>query len=73
MALRDILKPNSLDQVVYVILLWVFIIIGSTSFYDSPLLRLEVLLGSGILFIWVVWAVYYRLEQTQKERYRRNR
>ena len=73
MAVRDILKPNSLDQVFYVVLLWTFIIIGSTSIYDSPLLRLEIIIGSGILFIWVVWAVYYRLEQAKKERYRRNR
>lgn len=73
MAVRDILKPNSLDQVFYVVLLWTFIIIGSTSIYDSPLLRLEIIIGSGILFIWVVWAIYYRLEQAEKERYRRNR
>ena len=73
MAVRDILKPNSLDQVFYVVLLWVFIIIGSTSIYDSPLLRLEIIIGSGILFLWVVWAVYYRLGQARKERYRRNR
>jgi hypothetical protein len=66
MGVRDTLGPNSLDQVLYIVLLWIAIMIGSNYFYDSPLLRLEIIIGSGLLLIWVVWAVYYRLEQVQK-------
>ncbi len=71
MGIRDLLGPVSLNQILYVFLFWVVLIILSTSIYDSPLLRLEIIIGTGILLVWVVWGVYYRLEQIPKERYKR--
>lgn len=71
MGIRDLLRPVSLNQILYVFLFWVVLIILSTSIYDTPLLRLEIIIGTGILLVWVVWGVYYRLEQIPKERYKR--
>jgi len=71
MPWRDRLGPNSLDHIVYVILLWTMTIVVVTRVYDTPLLRLEIIILTGILLIWVVWGVHYRLEQVKQERFGR--
>lgn len=73
MAIREIVAPNSFDQILYVVLLWIAITGVITQVYDSPLIRLDIGLGTGSLMIWVVWGVRYRLEQIRKERYNRTR
>lgn len=73
MASREIVAPNSFDQILYVVLLWVALTVAITRVYDSPPIRLGIGLGTGILMIWVIWGVRYRLEQFPKERYHRKR
>lgn len=71
MSLRELAGPNSLNQIVYVILLWIIIILSLSYFYDTPLVRLEIIVATGLVMIWVVWAIRYRLEQVQRDRYKR--
>lgn len=73
MAIRDVLGPNTLDQIGYVVLLWTIVVVGVTQYYNTPLLRLEIVLATGLLLIWVVWAVHYRLERARRERLGKNR
>lgn len=63
--------PNSLDQIVYVVLIWVIFSVVVTRVYNTSIVRLEIVVGTGILLIWAIWAVHYRLEQIQQERYKR--
>lgn len=71
MSLRELAGPNSLNQIVYVILLWIIIILGLSYFYDTPLVRLEIIVATGLVMIWAVWAIRYRFEQVQRDRYKR--
>ena len=73
MSFRAILVPDSLNTIFYIVVVWCVLIVVVTRIYDTQLIRLEIVVGTGILFIWVVWAVRYRLEQIQQERYRRYR
>lgn len=70
MSLQEVLGPDSLNQIVYVILLWAIIVFASTFIFDEQIVRLETVIGTVILLVWVVWGVYYRLEQVQRKRYR---
>lgn len=70
MPTRDILGPASLDQIFYVVLLWTVGVVGFTQVYDSPLVRLEIVVGTGVVMIWAVWGVQYRLREIQRNRYR---
>lgn len=72
MAVRDILGPRSLDQIFFVFISWTIILAISNFVVEGSLLRLEVVVSSGVLLAWCVWGVYYRLEQVQKERHRRD-
>ncbi len=71
MALRDIVGPRSLDQILFVSLLWVVIVVGLGYVQNESIIRVEIVVGTGILLVWVVWGVRYRLEQVRKERYKR--
>lgn len=73
MPLRDVLGPNSVDQIVYVILFWSLILFGSAYILDEQIIRLESIVGTGILLAWVIWAINYRLQQIQQERYNQKR
>jgi len=58
---------------VYVIMVWTIIVFASAYILDGPIVRLESLIGTGILLIWVIWGVNYRLQKIQQERYKQNR
>lgn len=73
MRLGTIVAPDSADQILLVVLLWVGVTVAIAQVFDSPWVRWETLLGSVAVFLWVAWAVYYRLEQYQQEQYARNR
>jgi len=69
MSLREVLGPDSLDQIIYVILLWAIILLVSSYILDGPIVRLESVIGTEIIFAWIIWGVNYRLQQMQQERY----
>ncbi|SIS15642.1 hypothetical protein SAMN05421752_11520 [Natronorubrum thiooxidans] len=73
MSLREVLGPDSLDQIVYVTLVWAIIVLASAYVLDDQIVRLETVIGTGILFVWIVWGVNYRLQQVQQERYKQKR
>lgn len=73
MPIRERVAPNSFDQILYIVLLWVAATIVITRFYETPLIRLDIVLGTGLIMIWVVWGIHYRLKQLPQERYRQNR
>ncbi|ELY63391.1 hypothetical protein C492_07115 [Natronococcus jeotgali DSM 18795] len=73
MSFRELLGPDSLDQIVYVILFWSLILFGSAYILDEQIIRLESIVGTGILLAWVIWAINYRLQQVQQERYEKRR
>lgn len=65
--------PESANQILLIVLLWIGVTVAIAQIFDSPLVRWETLLGSIVVFVWAVWAVYYRLDQYQQEEYARNR
>ena len=73
MSFRATLAPDSLNTVFYAVMIWCVLVVVLTRIYDTPLIRLEVVVGTGILLIWVIWAIRYRLEQIQQGRYNRYR
>lgn len=73
MSLRGIIVPDSADQILLIVLLWIGVTVAIVQIFDSPLVRWETLLGSIVVFAWVAWAVYYRLDQYQQDEYARNR
>lgn len=54
MAIRDVVGPKSLTQIIYVGLLWLAAILGVCQLYETSLLRLELVLGTGIVLSWMV-------------------
>lgn len=70
MTLRETVAPSSMDQVLFVVLLWAGMNIVLSVFIQSPIFRWEVLVGTVILGLWVVWAVQYRLGQYAKKQKR---
>lgn len=69
MTLREAVAPSSMNQVVLVVLLWAGINVVLSVFYPSPLFRWEVLIGTAVLGVWILWAVQYRLAQfAQKQK-----
>lgn len=73
MGLRRIVVPESADQILLIVLLWVGVTIAIAQLFESSWVRWETLLGSVIVFAWAVWAIRYRLDQYQQEQYARNR
>ena len=65
--------PTSAEQILLVVLAWVGPIVGLTYWLDPSIVRAEVLVTSLVVFGWAVWAIDYRLEQSEKERYQKNR
>lgn len=72
MDIIETLTPASNNQIVFVVLLWAGIAVGSTYLLQSPLVRWEVILGTMVVLAWTVWAVQHRLDQVRQDRYRRN-
>ncbi len=70
---RSIIVPKSSNQILLIVLLWIGVTVAIAQVFNSPWVRWETLLGSAIIFVWVAWAVYYRLDQYQQEEYARNR
>ncbi len=73
MTTRGILRPDSFDQILYVVLIWVVLLFVSNIIFDRPVIRLEIVIGTGIVLVWVIWGVYYRLDQIREERFNRDR
>lgn len=73
MDLREFLAPGSIDQIVYVILLWAMSIVVVTQYYNTPLVRLEIVIGTGLILLWTVWGIYERLDTLRRERHESSR
>lgn len=73
MSVKDLITSRSFDQILYVILVWSLFVFLVTRVYDTRLIRLETVVGTGILLIWLVWGIQYRLDQARKARFRRRR
>lgn len=73
MGLRERLAPRSGEQILLVVLLLATATAVAGQLGDLVLAHWAILFGGTIVLGWAVWAVHYRLEQAQRERYRRNR
>jgi hypothetical protein len=62
-----------MEEIIAVILVWILILIVSSRLLGSRLFRWELVLGTILVAAWVIWAIQYRLEQAQQERYQRRR
>lgn len=73
MRIKRVVAPTSAEQILLVVLVWVGLNVGLAHWLDASIVRAEILVTSLIVFGWVVWAIDYRLEQSEKERYQKNR
>ena len=73
MGIKQVVMPTSADQILLVVLAWAGLNVGLSYWLDAPIVRAEVLVTSLVVFGWVVWAIDYRLEQSEKERHQKNR
>ena len=71
MNLREKLRPNSSNQLLFVVIGWVSVAVVISRVFNTPLVRLEILFVSVILFIWVIWGIHSLLENQRQERYRK--
>lgn len=65
----EFIAPQSTERILLVILSWAGLTIGVSRLFDSSWVRWEILVGTAVLTGWTVWAIHYRLEQHQLERY----
>ncbi|AHG01713.1 hypothetical protein HALLA_00045 (plasmid) [Halostagnicola larsenii XH-48] len=72
MGFQEVIAPKSMDQILFVVVLWIFSNLAITAVTDSSLLRWELLISTAGILAWVLWGVQYRLEKFQQERYERN-
>lgn len=70
MTVREVLRPSSAEQVLAVVLGWTLLMTSISSVYDTPLVRLEILVGSVLVLLWAAWATHELLEAAQQKRYR---
>ena len=61
-----------MDQILFIVVLWIFSNLAIVAVTDSSLLRWELLISITAIFMWVVWGIQYQLDQLQQERYERN-
>ena len=73
MDIKQVVVPTSAEQILVVVLAWVGLNVGIAHWFDASIVRAEVFVTSVVVFGWVVWAIPYRLEQTELERYQKNR
>lgn len=73
MEIRRVIVPTSTEQILLVVLSWAGLNVGLAHWLDATLLRAEILITSLLVFGWAVWAIHYRLKQSELERYQQNR
>lgn len=73
MNIKMVVVPTSAEQILLVVLAWIGLNVGLAHWLDASIVRAEVLVTSVVVFGWAVWAIQYRLEQSELERYQRNR
>lgn len=73
MGIKRVVVPTSTEQILLVVLAWVGLNVGLARWLEASIIRAEVIVTSLILFGWAVWAIQYRLEQSELERYQKNR
>lgn len=73
MGIKRVVVPTSAEQILLVVLAWVSLNVGLAHWLDASILRAEVLVTSVVVFGWAVWAIHYRIEQSEREQYQKNR
>lgn len=73
MGIKQVVAPTSAEQILLVVLAWIGLNVGLTYWLDASIVRAEVLITSLIVFGWAVWAIDYRLKQSEKELYQKKR
>ena len=73
MGIKRVVAPTTTEQILLVVLTWVGLNVELAHWLNAPLLRAEILITSLVVFGWVVWAIHYRLERAEMERYQQNR
>lgn len=73
MGIKRVVAPTSAEQILLVVLVWASLNVGLAHWFDSSIVRSEVVVTSLVVFGWAAWAIHYRLEQSERMRYQRNR
>lgn len=73
MKLREILVPQSGERIVLVVVGIALLSAGLAQFLDQSLVRWEILVVGVAVLGWAVWAINYRIEESRKEWYRKER
>jgi len=71
MDMKEKLRPSSSNQLLFVVIGWMSVAVVISRVYNTPLVRLEILLVSVIVFLWTIWGIHSLLEDQRQERYRR--
>lgn len=73
MGIKRVVVPTSAEQILLVVLAWVGLNVGLAHWLDASILRAEVLVSSVVVFGWAMWSIHYRIEQSEREQYQKNR
>lgn len=65
--LPSLRQPRTFYDVFGVVIGGVFLVGGLLSIWHDTIIRIEMAVFSGLLFLWAAWAIYHLLEQYPKQ------
>lgn len=71
MVLTEHLQSTSPNKLLFALLGWTVVMTGITRVYNPLALRVVAGLGTGLLLVWWVWAVYQTLPRRKHPRINR--